>query len=60
MPADATPTKSARKIVEERILKEIYEDEVDKEKEVRESEATDKIPRPNECTLVSEERKRNR
>ena len=32
MLADATPTKSARKIVEERILKKIYEDKVDEKK----------------------------
>ena len=56
MPAEATPTKAARRTAEERILKKMCDEKWDRKGSER-VQTTDVIQRSNECTLVSEEGK---
>ena len=56
MPAEATPTKAARRTAEERILKKMCDEKWDRKGSER-AQTTDAIQRSNECTLVSEEGK---
>ena len=56
MPAEATPTKAARRIAEERILKKMCDKKWDRKGNER-VKMTDAIQRSNECTLISEEGK---
>ena len=57
MPAEATPTKAARKIAEERMLS-IWDKKCIEIRKVNECKAIRTVQRPNECTLVSEQGKK--